>query len=744
MKYLILYLLILVTSNCMAQSFSINTDGTTANTSAILDVKSTTKGMLIPRMSKTEKNVILSPATGLLIFQNAPDSIGFHYYDGSAWIWLESLANAGWKTKGNAGTDTAINFIGTTDNMPVRFKQNSQYSGQWDLNRGDYFIGKRAGFLKPASMQNSIAIGDSALAGIGTASSSDFSIAVGYKALKNHQSQIGNIAVGAFTLQNFVSNAGGGFGSVAVGYQAMNKLLSGEQNIAVGAFALVNDTTGTGNTATGAGSLGNKKKGNFNTAGGFNAGVTLRIGNNNTFLGANAYSSLDSLQNATAIGAFAQTDTSNAMVLGSINGINSATANVNVAIGTTKPKAALHVSRGITGNPGIIPADRISLFEDNASNYIQLLSPNAFETGLLAGNDSLLIKAGITFPADSSISFRAGGNLERVTIQNNGNTGVGNPAPLVRLHVSKNSLAGAQYLPSATTIFENGASLGNTSLQLVNTSNGDFGIISGTELLAQRSALVFKKDSSLYFNTGTSFAERMSINKAGFIGINNPVPKSLLHIAATGVNAASSYYFPENNLIIEDTTFNVTAGTITNATHLIANDNDASAIIGGSKQNPLTSSIVMRNNDRSLRFVTNATNANGVTADMIIDSTGKVGIGFTNPATSLGINGAVTYVQDNTNTANAATTTVTVGNRTFFRINSDAAPAARKLALSNGLFTGQMLIIQCIAAGVNGFRIDDADANIDIAGATLSLLVNDSITFIWDGNEWIELHRSDN
>ncbi|HNJ29649.1 MAG TPA: hypothetical protein PLQ40_11885, partial [Ferruginibacter sp.] len=52
-----------------AQSLAINTDGSSANASALLDVKSTTKGILIPRMTKTEKNAIASPATGLLIYQ---------------------------------------------------------------------------------------------------------------------------------------------------------------------------------------------------------------------------------------------------------------------------------------------------------------------------------------------------------------------------------------------------------------------------------------------------------------------------------------------------------------------------------------------------------------------------------------------------------------------------------------------------------------------------------------------------
>lgn len=747
MKYLILFLLILLTSNCIAQSFSINTDGSTANASAMLDVKSTTKGMLVPRMNKTEKNAIASPATGLLIFQTTPDSIGFHYYNGIAWVWLESLGNAGWKTKGNANTDTAINFIGTTDAMPLRFRQNGAYLAQWDLNNGNYYIGAGAGKTKRNTVTGNIAIGDSAFSFPITSSGTSNNIAIGFKALKSHKTyQGGNIAIGAFALENDTSNAGI-FNNHAIGFKAMQQMKNGQLNSAFGTEVYDAATFGIGNTVIGGRGLHTLNSGDDNTSLGIMTAGLLNDGTGNSFLGARTATSVTTnLTNATAIGYKAQVDTSNAMVLGSIITVNGATNNTNVAIGTTRPKAALHVSRGNAGNLLSIPTNRTGIFEDNASSYVQLLSPDADETGIMAGNSLTLEKSSIRFANDSSINFRTGGSGERVTIQKNGNTGIGNQVPLVRLHVSNGGggLPGAQYISAATAIFENGGAFGNSSIQLVNQSNGDFSISSGTELLPNRSALVFKRDSSVYFSTGTSFAERMSIKKNGFIGINNETPKALLHIAATGVTAASNYYFAENNLIIEDTSFNATAGTITNATHLIANDNDASAIIGGSKQNPLTSSIVMRNNDRSLRFVTNAANANGVTADMIIDSTGKVGIGFTNPATSLGINGAVTYVQDNTIATNALTTTLAVNNRTFFRIGSDAAPASRKLALTNGLFTGQMLIIQCTSTGTSGFRIDDADINIDISGATLNLLVNDTISFIWDGNEWIELYRSDN
>ncbi len=121
-------LLICISHFSNAQSFAINTDGSTAHASALLDVKSTTKGVLVPRMSKAEKNAIASPAAGLLVYQNAPDSTGFYYYNGSAWLWLAAATNiTGWSTTGNAGTDTAVNFIGTTTNMPFRFKVNNTH-----------------------------------------------------------------------------------------------------------------------------------------------------------------------------------------------------------------------------------------------------------------------------------------------------------------------------------------------------------------------------------------------------------------------------------------------------------------------------------------------------------------------------------------------------------------------------------------------------------------------------------------
>ncbi len=62
--------------------------------SAQLDVQSTTKGVLIPRMLDSERSAIPTPATGLLVYQTN-GTAGFYYYTGTEWVPLKSEATAG-------------------------------------------------------------------------------------------------------------------------------------------------------------------------------------------------------------------------------------------------------------------------------------------------------------------------------------------------------------------------------------------------------------------------------------------------------------------------------------------------------------------------------------------------------------------------------------------------------------------------------------------------------------------------
>lgn len=79
---------------------------TTPASSSLLEVKSTTKGLLIPRMTKTQRDAIASPVEGLMIYQTN-STPGFYYYSGSAWTAISTKdAN---KSLSNLTDPTAVN-----------------------------------------------------------------------------------------------------------------------------------------------------------------------------------------------------------------------------------------------------------------------------------------------------------------------------------------------------------------------------------------------------------------------------------------------------------------------------------------------------------------------------------------------------------------------------------------------------------------------------------------------------------
>ncbi len=62
---------------------SINNSGTAPDGSAMLDVQSTDKGMLIPRMTSTERSNISNPAAGLIVYDLTTST--YWYYDQGQW-----------------------------------------------------------------------------------------------------------------------------------------------------------------------------------------------------------------------------------------------------------------------------------------------------------------------------------------------------------------------------------------------------------------------------------------------------------------------------------------------------------------------------------------------------------------------------------------------------------------------------------------------------------------------------------
>ena len=83
-KYLLTIFIVFINFSSLAQ---VGIGTTSPDVSSMLDVQSTTKGMLIPRMDTSLRTGITSPATGLLVFDTDTDS--FWFYSGS-WIELAS------------------------------------------------------------------------------------------------------------------------------------------------------------------------------------------------------------------------------------------------------------------------------------------------------------------------------------------------------------------------------------------------------------------------------------------------------------------------------------------------------------------------------------------------------------------------------------------------------------------------------------------------------------------------------
>lgn len=95
---------ILATTGLKAQNAAINSTGASPNASAMLDVASTTKGLLTPRMTSAQRTAISSPATGLIVYQT-DGTDGFYYYDGSAWVLLINGTDALPAVNGSAVTN---------------------------------------------------------------------------------------------------------------------------------------------------------------------------------------------------------------------------------------------------------------------------------------------------------------------------------------------------------------------------------------------------------------------------------------------------------------------------------------------------------------------------------------------------------------------------------------------------------------------------------------------------------------
>lgn len=371
-----IFILLVAFSQLAISQVGINT--TTPNISSMLDVISTTKGVLIPRMLDTQKNAIATPATGLLIFQTNGTS-GFYYYNGAAWSLLgsgstETASNGLTKTVNDiqlGGNLTANTAVTQTAAQTLSFLNNSTANTIVNLQSTGDFVVQDNG-------TSAFQIQDNGTLGVGTANQftinntgnitrinnvvTSFPAAQGAANTFLRNDGVGNltwvagssgwgltgnaIAAGNFlgatndlALEFRVNNQRAGYVGNSTnyntffGHQAGNSMSTGDGNTAMGKQALQGNTTGGANVAIGQGAL-LSSNGDYNIAVGISAlqtntsgvqnvavggtaGNGVTTGGYNAFFGTSATGSTATRTNAGAFGTNAIADTNNRIRIGS-------------------------------------------------------------------------------------------------------------------------------------------------------------------------------------------------------------------------------------------------------------------------------------------------------------------------------------------------------------------------------------------------------------------------------------------
>jgi trimeric autotransporter adhesin len=301
MKNILLLFLLAIGMIAQAQ-VAINTDGSSPDNSAMLDVKSTDKGILIPRMTAAEMQAIASPVAGLFVYNTTDQAL--YSYNGSAWVMLvagsanmlkDSDGNTRVEVEKNPNEDKIRFSLGGVEKMVL---QNNRL--ELNNNGNNLFIGNGSGQANIYGYGN-VALGEQTLY---NNANTDYNTAIGFQALITQSYNPGfpwtsaNVAVGTYALySNQPSNTGNGRYNSALGSKSLYSNVTGSNNTATGFYSLLNNTTGSNNTAVGYYALYGQPSngtGYQNTACGASALQVIAGGFNNCALG---YVALSANQN---------------------------------------------------------------------------------------------------------------------------------------------------------------------------------------------------------------------------------------------------------------------------------------------------------------------------------------------------------------------------------------------------------------------------------------------------------------
>ena len=339
---------------------------TTPNAGAELDIVSTDKGLLIPRLETTAVN---TPVDGMMIYQ--PSDQSFYYYKGTVW------------TKIGGGSLTEM--VDLDGDTKVKLIESLNDNITFTLDNTDHLKLVKSGLgsfrMEIANNNNNLAIGTNALFGN---TGGNHNTALGQESLFTNQGGNSNTAIGrkalfsningnynaAIGLNALNSNTIGDF-NTAIGLNTLFANLDGEHNTAIGQDALANNTMGSKNIAIGDSSLSMNTEGNSNIAAGSKALKNNTTGRLNVALGERALFGNQIGNFNIAVGGdalLANTDGESNIAIGVESLLSNTEGDYNISIGR---KAMFN---NITGSHNI--ANGFEVLKENISGHNNIANGN--------------------------------------------------------------------------------------------------------------------------------------------------------------------------------------------------------------------------------------------------------------------------------------------------------------------------------------------------------------------------------